>query len=121
MIVQTVTLLGASIGALFSGKLAYLGRWRCIMVANVILVVGSLISFIESWPILLAGRFIYGLSSGVFSVYCPKYISEVSPLEINGPAGALTQLAITFGLMLSLLVGLGIGNMKVADFDSFEV
>lgn len=112
MIVQTVTLLGASTGALFSGPFSYLGRWRCIMIANAILILGSLITFIESFTFLLVGRFIYGLSSGIFSVYCPKFISEVAPVEINGPAGGLTQLAITFGLMLAFLVGLGFGNIK---------
>jgi len=39
---------------------------------------------------LCIGRFIYGVSVGAFSVFCPKYIAEVSPIEVKGPAGALT-------------------------------
>lgn len=58
---------------------------------------------------------------GAFSVYCPKYISETSPVEVKGPAGALTQIFITFGILLAFCIGLGIGDVDQDDYDSFEI
>jgi len=45
---------------------------------------------IQNLPCLIIGRFLYGLASGAFSVFCPKYISETSPIEVKGQAGSLT-------------------------------
>lgn len=47
----------------------------------------------------------YGVASGAFSVFCPKYISEVAPVEIKGTAGSLTQICVTFGILLSFCLG----------------
>lgn len=51
------------------------------------------------------------MSVGAFSVFCPKYIAETAPIEIKGPAGALTQVCVTFGILVAFTVGLGIGNV----------
>lgn len=85
------TILGAAIGALFSGPLLKLGRWNCILYTNFLVVAGcALTFFLDNSNLVLIGRFVFGLSCGCFSVFCPKYISEVSPTEIKGPAGALS-------------------------------
>ena len=81
---------GAAIGALFSGSIAGIGRWNCLMLTNVILVIGASFTLVDEYQMLCIGRFIYGLSVGGFSVFCPKYIAETAPIEIKGPAGALT-------------------------------
>jgi sugar porter (SP) family MFS transporter len=120
-IVQSLTTLGAALGALFSGNIAYLGRWNCIMVANVLLVIGVGITLYNEFWVLCVGRFIYGLSVGTFSVFCPKYISEVTPREITGPAGALSQVCVTFGILVAFTIGLGIGDVEEDDFDSFQI
>ena len=41
------------------------------------------------WSIYVS-RFIYGIASGAFLVFSSKYICEVSPIEISGPAGSLS-------------------------------
>ena len=63
-----------------------------IILTNIFVIIGSLISIIEDDKLicLFIGRAIYGLSSGAFAVYCPKYISEVTPIEIKGPIGGLS-------------------------------
>ena len=48
----------------------------------------------------------YGVASGAFSVFCPKYISETSPIEVKGVAGSLTQICITLGILVSFTLGL---------------
>lgn len=119
IIVQSLTTAGAAIGALFSGTLSYLGKWNCIMIANGLLVFGVSLTLINEFWVLCVGRVFYGISVGGFSVYCPKFISEITPTEIKGPAGALTQITITFGILVAFTIGLGIGDVDQDDQDSF--
>jgi MFS family permease len=60
------------------------------MLTNVFVMVGAAMTLVDNWPIFLMGRFLYGVACGGFSVFCPKYISEVAPIELKGPAGGLT-------------------------------
>ena len=81
------------------------------MLANGLLTLGVTFTLFDDYVYLCIGRFIYGLSVGTFSVFCPKYISETAPIEVKGPAGALTQVCITFGILVAFSVGLGIGDV----------
>ena len=119
MIVQSVTTAGAAIGALFSGNIAYLGRWKCILLSNAVLIVGVALTLISEFWVLCIGRAIYGISVGAFSVFCPRYISETAPLEIKGPAGALSQICITFGILIAFSIGVGIGDVEHVEVESF--
>ena len=121
VIIQTLTTAGAAIGALFSGYLAPIGRWNCIMVANGTLIVGVIFTLIPRFGALCFGRIVYGISVGGFSVFCPKYIAETAPIEIKGPAGALTQICVTFGILIAFMVGLGVGDVDLDDVDSFAI
>ena len=69
-----------------SGNLAYLGRQKCLIIADVTVIVGSVIMLVPNFASLCIGRFIYGTGIGV---YVPKYIVEMAPKEIRGPVGAL--------------------------------
>ena len=103
---QTITTLGAAIGALFSGPVLSIGRWNCILLTNLFVIVGAGLTLIDDEYLVLVGRFFYGVSCGCFSVFCPKYISEVAPVEVKGPAGAFSQICITFGILLPFSIGL---------------
>jgi MFS family permease len=78
---------------------------------NIFVILGSAISILADQVegadiyLQLAGRFLYGLSAGAFSVYCPKYISETAPIEIKGPAGCLSQICVTFGILVAYIPG----------------
>lgn len=52
----------------------------------------------------LAGRVVFGVAAGGFSCICPKYINEMSPKEVSGPAGAMFQVMVAFGIFISLIV-----------------
>jgi MFS family permease len=121
MIVQALTTAGAAVGALFSGNITYLGIWKCIMLTNILVCLGALFTLAPEFAALCVGRFLYGMAVGGFSVFCPKYISETAPIEVKGPAGALSQVCITFGILVAFCCGLGIGDVDDDDIDSFEV
>ena len=121
VIVMTITVLGAAIGSLFSGYLAFIGRWTCLLIANGVIIIAAGITLVPNFAALCIGRFIYGLGVGGFSVFVPKYIAETAPTEIKGPAGALTQITVTLGILIAFSVGLGIHDVEEADIDSFEI
>jgi len=85
-----VTTAGSAFGALFSGPVASIGRWKCLLFTNFFVIVGAGLCCIQNWECLIVGRFVYGLAAGSFSVFCPKYISETAPVEVRGPAGGMT-------------------------------
>jgi len=48
------------------------------------------LTLVDNYTVFVVGRAFYGIACGGFSVFCPKYISEVSPSEVKGPAGCLS-------------------------------
>ncbi|MCD4783870.1 MAG: sugar porter family MFS transporter [Candidatus Eremiobacteraeota bacterium] len=111
MVVSAV-LIGAILGAAFSGKLAdKLGRKNLIIYTAIIFAAGSFAtSLAHSVDWLIAGRVIIGLAIGVASFTVPLYISEISPPKIRGALVSLNQLAITIGIVLSYLVDRGFAS-----------
>jgi MFS family permease len=78
------------IGSLFSGPFAKYGRWKCILLTNIFVIIGSVLSLMDNYILLITGRLLYGVAAGSFSVFCPKYINETAPTSIKGSLGALS-------------------------------
>lgn len=108
--VQTASSVGVAVGALISGPLSTFGKLNGIIMMNLFLLVGSGVSLVENYYCFIAGRLIYAVSVGGFSVFCPKYINETSPKEISGPIGTLSQVCITSGILFVFILGLIIGD-----------
>ncbi|EAX33375.1 sugar porter family MFS transporter [Coxiella burnetii] len=104
--VVSAVLIGAFLGALFSGHLAdYIGRKRLLIIDALIFIVGTAISSMTvsiSW--LVIGRIIVGIAIGIASYSAPLYISEISPPHRRGALVSLNQLAVTIGIFLSYVV-----------------
>ena len=91
------------------------------MIADGAIILGAGLTLVPNFVSLCIGRVIYGLAVGGFSVFCPKFIAETAPIEVKGPAGALSQICITFGILVAFMVGLGIGDVDTDDVGSFEI
>jgi len=104
--VVSAVLLGAVIGAAFSGAMAdKLGRRRSIVLTAILFASGAIGSaFSPNVPTIIACRFLIGLAIGVASYVAPLYISEISPPDVRGALVSLNQLMITFGIVVSYLV-----------------
>lgn len=76
------------------------------MIANVVTLIAGGLTLIPNLTTLCIGRFLYGAAAGGYSVFCPKYISEIAPTAIKGPAGCLTQICVTFGILVANALGL---------------
>ena len=66
----------------------------------------SLCKILQSYLVLVIGRFIVGIACGCFTGLVPLYISEISPLEFRGRIGSLNQLSLAIGLLTSQIVGI---------------
>jgi len=88
-IIQACNILGGLAGVFLTAPLLPLGRWKGLFIANIVIIIGSLISLIESETCLVIGRTVYGIGIGIISVLGPKFLNEILPLELRGPLGTV--------------------------------
>ncbi|WP_160148917.1 sugar porter family MFS transporter [Amycolatopsis alkalitolerans] len=106
-VVSSSLSVGAAVGAVTSGALAQpWGRKRLIFIAGLVFGTGiAVCSLAVSVPMFVAGRVVIGAGIGIVAVSVPIYLAEIAPARIRGRIGALTQLMIACGILLSYLVG----------------
>jgi len=104
-IITTAGLVGAVIGAMFSGRIVdNIGRKKVILSAAVIFIIGAIWSGASSSALMLTfARFFLGIAIGVSSFSAPLYIAEISPTKSRGTLVSMFQLLITIGIMVSYL------------------
>lgn len=103
--ITTAGLVGAVIGAMFTGRLSDIfGRRKTILGASIIFVLGAAWSGLAPNPhMLIYARLFIGLAIGISSFSVPLYIAEISPNHIRGRLVSLFQLLITIGILVSYL------------------
>ncbi len=69
-------------------------------------MIGCSLTLVKIKEVVVAGRFIFGLGAGAFSVFVPSFINEITPTELKGPIGSSTQIFITVGILISYLLGI---------------
>ena len=88
------------------------GRRRAILSASALAVLGSVLQVTgaamcdsqgrevdAAWALLLAGRTLSGVATGIFSAVVPLYTSEIAPSNVRGRLMALFQMAVTVGIL----------------------
>ncbi|KAK2861771.1 hypothetical protein Q5P01_001304 [Channa striata] len=87
-----------------------LGRRNSMLLANVLaFIAAALMGFSKianSWEMLIIGRFVVGLYSGLSTGFVPMYIGEVSPTSLRGALGTLHQLGIVVGILIAQVFGI---------------
>ena len=104
--------VGGLIGSLSGGYVAdRFGRKLGILYTQVFSILGAILMGISkstgSFELLMIGRFFVGISCGLFTGLSPLYINEISPINIRGAIGTVNQLAVTSGILTSMVLGLG--------------
>ncbi|OMH79974.1 Solute carrier family 2, facilitated glucose transporter member 1 [Zancudomyces culisetae] len=104
--------IGALVGSFVAGHLANsYGRKKSILYNNVIYFIGSgLEAFAVSPLMLVYGRFICGVASGIAVVVTPMYLTEIAPIHSRGSLNMLNQINIVVGILVSQLMGYFFGN-----------
>ncbi|KAF2124627.1 high affinity glucose transporter [Dothidotthia symphoricarpi CBS 119687] len=107
---------GSFLGSLASGYLTdKLGRKRAIQIGCLIWVIGSIISCAsQNIGMLIAGRFINGVSVGICSAQVPVYVTELAPPSKRGRVVGSQQWAITWGILIMYYISYGCSFMDGA-------
>ena len=105
LIVSSVV-LGAFLGAVFSGRLAdFFGRRKMLIVAALAFILGTAFAtFAHTVYLLVVGRFILGLAIGIASYTVPLFISEMAPADKRGRLVLLNAIMITGGEAIAFIV-----------------
>jgi len=120
IIFTTITsafIVGGMVGAMLGGWVAdKIGRKRGLIISQVMGLLGGVIMAVskpvKSWEVLLVGRLVVGLTAGLNTVLVPLYVSEIAPVHLRGGLGVFNQLAVTSGIFMGQVLGLGelLGN-----------
>jgi len=105
--VTSIILFGAMAGSLFAGLFAAkFGRRISGFLGAGICLFGAITSaFSPHIAAFLVLRLILGIGVGLVGVICPMYASETAPENQKGRYGVLFQLTLTFGILISYVVG----------------
>ena len=104
-LIVSITVLGAFVGAIFSGtKVERYGRRYMLLCSAVLFITGTIAAAVShNVTELIISRGILGLAIGISSYTAPLYISEIAPAQYRGRFVLLNGVAITLGETLAFL------------------
>jgi len=105
-------LFGCVLGVAVAGLLVdRIGR-RAMMVVVAALFGATtvLTGAAPTFDAFILARFLGGLAVGAVSLVAPMYVSEVAPARVRGRMGALYQMAIVTGILVSYLINYALRN-----------
>lgn len=107
-LVVAMNAVGGCIASVGAGPLAdKIGRRRSLFYNCALFIVGSMVmAYAKSVTMMGIGRLLAGMGSGAAIVVGPLYVNELSPPKIRGTLGALVQLAVTIGIVLTQFLGI---------------
>ncbi|CAB3246626.1 unnamed protein product [Arctia plantaginis] len=99
--------LGAMIGSLLPGLIVdRLGRRNGgVLLSLPVVISWAIVSVTTSMKMVLAARFLGGVSGGAFLVIAPIFISEVAEDSIRGTLASASMFLYCFGTLLSYVIG----------------
>ncbi|XP_029683741.1 solute carrier family 2, facilitated glucose transporter member 1-like isoform X1 [Takifugu rubripes] len=103
--------VGGMLGSFSVGLfLSRFGRKNSMLVANVLAFVAvAFMSFSKlaaSFEMLIIGRFIVGVYSGLSTGFVPIYVEEIAPTHLRGALGTLHQLGVVIGILVAQVFGI---------------
>uniref|UniRef100_A0A8C5R951 Solute carrier family 2, facilitated glucose transporter member 5 n=1 Tax=Leptobrachium leishanense TaxID=445787 RepID=A0A8C5R951_9ANUR len=107
----SVFALGGMLGSLLVGVLvSRFGRKGTVVISTpLVFIAGGLMGFsrlLESPEMVILGRFITGIHSGISLSTVPMYLGEISPKNLRGFLGLLPSIFICFGVFTAQVLGL---------------
>ncbi|XP_040291590.1 solute carrier family 2, facilitated glucose transporter member 9-like [Bufo bufo] len=107
----SVFALGGMLGSLFVGVLvSRFGRKGTIIKSSpLVFIAGAMMGFsrlLRSPEMLIVGRFITGIHSGISLSVVPMYLGEVAPKNLRGFLGFMPSIFICLGVFTAQVLGL---------------
>ncbi|XP_061107973.1 solute carrier family 2, facilitated glucose transporter member 9 [Conger conger] len=110
-ITVSIFAIGGLLGALVVSLLIkVLGRKGTLLVNNIFAVIAALMMALGeragSFEMIILGRFVIGVDSGIALSALPMYLGEISPKEIRGSIGQFNSVFICLGVFTGQVLGL---------------
>ncbi|XP_063769057.1 solute carrier family 2, facilitated glucose transporter member 11 [Pseudophryne corroboree] len=110
-IIVSVYPLGGFIGALIAGPMAVrLGRKKSLLINNLFVVLSAILCgfsrYASSFEMIILGRVLSGVNSGVSMNIQPMYLGESAPRHLRGTVALSSAVFTALGLVLGQVVGL---------------
>jgi MFS family permease len=80
--VSSTSVVGITIGSILGGVFVGNGRRINVIIFNLVIIIGSILSVNSNWWILNIGRLVFGFASGVLLCATPKIIEETIPTHL---------------------------------------
>lgn len=108
----SVLLFGCIVGAALAGRAGDIyGRKKILIASGVLFALTSVATGLApSFDTFILARFFGGIAVGAVSLVSPTYVSEVSPPSLRGRMGALYQLSIVVGILISYTINYSLRN-----------
>lgn len=109
--VVSIFLIGGAVGSMGGAWLSNkVGRKKSFFVCCVLYILGALCFQLcrtfSSVELLVLGRLLVGLGSGLTTSTIPMYCAEVAPIEFRGTLSVLTSMGATGGVVVGQVVSL---------------
>ena len=108
-----IVFVGSILGAFFGGILSdFFGRRKTLIFTAFLFFLSAVLTAVPQtiWQFNIA-RFIGGLGIGISLPIVGVYLAEIAPARLRGRVVTLNQLAITFGILISYIIGLFMSNL----------
>ena len=106
---------GAIIGAFFCGSILKFGRRRLILLIDLVIIAGAILTALFNFYSLCFGRFLIGWGMGSIAVVAPTFVNEISPVEFTGVTGASLQIFYSLGFLIAYSVSFFLPYNKLED------
>ncbi|KAM8962102.1 solute carrier family 2, facilitated glucose transporter member 11-like [Pelodytes ibericus] len=110
-IVVSVYPLGGFLGALLAGPMAIrLGRKKSLLFNNIFVILSAILCGFsrsaKSFEMIVLGRILAGVNSGVSMNIQPMYLGESAPKKLRGTVALSSAVFTALGLVMGQIVGL---------------